>query len=84
LEGCLSFSLKGILNYFSTLKNILRWYELTCFFDATYMPLNELYMINPFLACVFGFTFNIGLLWQRIHHIVWGAIALTSLLSLTQ
>jgi hypothetical protein len=48
------------------------------------MPLVVLYVINLFLACVFGFTFNIGLLWQRIQHIVWGIVTLTSLLSLTQ
>jgi hypothetical protein len=46
------------------------------------MSLDELYMINPFLACVFGF--NLGLLWQRMHRIVWGVVALISLLSLRQ
>jgi len=56
---------------------------INMFFNAA-MRLDELYMINPFLACVFEFTFNIGSLWQRIHHIIWRAIALTSLLSLTQ
>jgi hypothetical protein len=42
-----------------------------------------LYMINPFLAWVFGFA-NIWLLWQRIQCIIWGVVTLTYLLSLTQ
>ncbi len=77
LEGCFSSSFKGKLISSSNLKNILKWLKWS-------MPLVVLYVINIFLACVFGFTFYIGLLWQRIQHIVWGIVTLTSLLSLTQ
>ncbi len=62
LEDCLSSSLKRQLISFSNFFKILGWSKLTCFLNAT-MPLDELHMINPFLTCVFGFIFNIGLLW---------------------
>ncbi len=82
--GRLSFiSFQRTIKFFFKFLKILRWFELACFLNAI-MWLNESYMINPFLACVFGFLFNIGLLWQRIHCIIWRAITLTSLVSLTK
>jgi hypothetical protein len=55
LGGYFSFSFKGYI-YFLNLKNILGWYELTCFLNVI-MPLDELSMINPFLTCVFGLIY---------------------------
>ncbi len=83
LEGYISSSLKGQLISSSKFFKILRWSKLTCFLNAT-MPLFVLYVINLFLGYVFGVTFDIGLLWQRIQRIVWKVVTFNSLLSLTQ
>jgi hypothetical protein len=65
LKGYLSSSFKGQLNSFFTFKKILEWSKLACFLNVD-MQLVVLNMINHFLVWVFGFIFNIGLLWQKI------------------
>ncbi len=81
MESFLSSCFKGQLTLSSNLFLNID-VKLTCFLNVA-MALVLLYMINPFLAWVFGFA-NIWLLWQRIQCIIWGVVTLTYLLSLTQ
>jgi len=52
LEHCISSSLKGQLIFSSISKKILGWSEFTCFLNEA-MHLIVLYMINPFITCIF-------------------------------